>query len=160
MVPHTVCSFVHPQVRHSPSPPPGSLPFKDSYLRTNSYTPVDGEGQFIPEPSQFNDVVSYSMLTVQSLYCFLLFLLSVVNVDSVSILLNRCALTYDGSPYNISTLVWCESDTYILSRKLTSDLIFSQADNMLYNTHSQLGAILASDIISFTKMFCLLTIVF
>ncbi|CAG5121039.1 unnamed protein product, partial [Candidula unifasciata] len=45
--------------RHSPSPPPGSLPLKDSYLRTNSFTPVDGEGQFIPEPYMRGDLGVY-----------------------------------------------------------------------------------------------------
>lgn len=45
--------------RQSPSPPPGSLPMKDSYMRTNSFTPVEGEGQFIPEPSMGHDMDYY-----------------------------------------------------------------------------------------------------
>ncbi|CAL1529034.1 unnamed protein product [Lymnaea stagnalis] len=36
-------------VRHTPSPPPGTFPY--SYVRTDSYTKVEGEGQFIPEPN-------------------------------------------------------------------------------------------------------------
>ncbi|KAH9498127.1 Mitogen-activated protein kinase kinase kinase 2 [Bulinus truncatus] len=47
-------------VRHIPSPPPGSLPgCGNSYVRTDSYTKVDGEGVFIPEPSVHNDLDVY-----------------------------------------------------------------------------------------------------
>ncbi|GFO13166.1 mitogen-activated protein kinase kinase kinase 3, partial [Plakobranchus ocellatus] len=40
-----------PPVRQSPSPPPGSLPAKDTYLGKGSpHSPLEGEGIFIPEP--------------------------------------------------------------------------------------------------------------
>ncbi|KAK0041855.1 mitogen-activated protein kinase kinase kinase 2 [Biomphalaria pfeifferi] len=51
---HTASTAV---LRQTPSPPPGSLP--SSYVRTDSYTKVDGEGVFIPEPSNHNDLDVY-----------------------------------------------------------------------------------------------------